>query len=124
MPLNLPSKKLVKSSYPDYESHLNSPQTHLVSEPVKSITTIDKLKSGPLGQEVTEHPGIFNTKNSGCLITFGGSRTYNLGNYESAKVEVSITIPCDPESINCAYEWGKSWADSKIDEVEQNIKGK
>ena len=38
----------------------------------------------------------------------------NLGNYESAKVSVSLTLPCYSEEIDQAYEFAQKWAEERV----------
>jgi len=41
--------------------------------------------------------------------------TKNLGNYESARVDIMLTMPCYPEEIDDIYEDVKNWVDSRIE---------
>jgi len=45
--------------------------------------------------------------------------TKNLGNYESAKVQVSIHLPSLPEteSLNTAFAFAEKWANDKMEEI-------
>jgi hypothetical protein len=47
--------------------------------------------------------------------------TINLGNYESARVDVMMTMPCYPEEIDGVYEDVKSWVDGRVDHVKKEI---
>jgi hypothetical protein len=40
--------------------------------------------------------------------------TINLGNFESAKIGVSVTVPCYVEEINQAYEFAQAWAEERV----------
>jgi hypothetical protein len=40
--------------------------------------------------------------------------TLNLGNYESARVAVSVTIPCYKEEMEAAYAFGSAWVKDRI----------
>ena len=37
-------------------------------------------------------------------ISATGSQTFNLGNYESKRIAVSVTLPCAPSEINQAFD--------------------
>lgn len=95
----------------DYGSHLHT-------KPVTAdVTTSKSVK----GQQIAEgsksevaHQGVFT---DGTYITVEGGRTLNLGNYESAKIGVSVTIPCNKDSLDEAYEFGTKWVSDKIDEA-------
>jgi hypothetical protein len=47
--------------------------------------------------------------------------TINLGNYESGRVDVMLTMPCYPEEIDRVYEDVKSWVDSRVEHVRRAI---
>jgi hypothetical protein len=40
--------------------------------------------------------------------------TINLGNFESAKIGVSVTVPCYLEEMNEAYEFAQAWAEERL----------
>jgi len=54
-------------------------------------------------------------------VTMGVTR--NLGNYESLKITVHLSVPCtnSEESINVAYDTAKQWVDSKVAEINKDI---
>jgi len=47
-------------------------------------------------------------------VTVGGERVVNLGNYESARIHVAITLPCTQETLNDAYAHGLDWVSERI----------
>ena len=49
--------------------------------------------------------------------------TRNLGNYESLKFHVGITMPChdDEASIEEAYVSSKDWVDAKVNEINAEV---
>lgn len=50
-------------------------------------------------------------------VSIEGGRTVNLGNYESARINVSISMPCTKEDLNETYEWASKWVDEKVSEA-------
>jgi len=48
--------------------------------------------------------------------------TKNLGNYESARVDVFLAMPCYPEEVDGIYEQVKDWVDSRIEALYSQIK--
>ena len=74
-------------------------------------------------QEHIVHKGVFTSKNTGMKIDIKGGRTLNLGNYESVKSEVGVTIPCDPDQMNEAYEFATDWVTEKLAEAVKMAKG-
>ena len=58
-------------------------------------------------------------------VKYGAGRTFNLGNYESAKVDVGIELVCDDveEDLDDQFKKAKEWVDGKIAAEEARIKG-
>jgi hypothetical protein len=46
----------------------------------------------PFGKDAT----VTELRSNGCNVTYEKSLTKNLGNYESAKITVAVTLPIDP----------------------------
>ncbi len=40
--------------------------------------------------------------------------TLNLGNYESARIEVSVSVPCYKEEVDDAYKYALNWVESRL----------
>lgn len=57
----------------------------------------------------------------GTLVGFKMGYTKNLGNYESVRVEVSLTLPTYTENVEHAYKVAKEWADKKLTEAVEEI---
>lgn len=94
-------------------------------KPVKGVVTTQVKHSGdaiPSEKEEEEviNPGVFG---SGMQIAVEGGRTLNLGNFESARVNVTITVPCDPDTLNEAYEFATGWVSDKLEEAVKAAKG-
>ena len=47
--------------------------------------------------------------------------TINLGNYESGRVDVMLTMPCYPEEVDETYETVKQWVDARVDHERRTI---
>lgn len=64
-----------------------------------------------------------NTKEATALVNVSMGLTKNLGNYESLKIQIGITIPCLPtgEDIEATYEQAKAWVDEKVSEVNAEV---
>jgi hypothetical protein len=64
-------------------------------------------------KEVVKVP-VFHTQPARVRVC--GSVTRNLGDYNSARVEVSIEVPCNPEAseIDRAYQWASDKLDTYI----------
>lgn len=47
--------------------------------------------------------------------------TINLGNYESGRVDVMLTMPCYLEEVDEIYEQVKNWVDSRVEHERRTI---
>lgn len=47
--------------------------------------------------------------------------TINLGNFESAKITVSVSLPCYKEEIDDAYDFAQKWVENRIEQEKQLI---
>lgn len=47
-------------------------------------------------------------------VTVSKGLTLNLGNYESARVEISVTFPCYREEVDAAYKYADSWVEQRL----------
>jgi len=56
-------------------------------------------------------------------VRVGLGLTLNMGNYESARVDVEVTVPCYAEEVDSAYEWGRNWASKRVASEKADIKG-
>jgi hypothetical protein len=48
-------------------------------------------------------------------LAVAGKMTINLGNYESAQIMVSLTVPCTKETLEDAYAYASDWVSDKIE---------
>jgi hypothetical protein len=56
-----------------------------------------------------------------AVVTVNMGVTRNLGNYESVKFGVELSLPCDPANIEAAFEEAKGWVDSRVELINQEI---
>jgi hypothetical protein len=49
-----------------------------------------------------------------AFIRVNAGKTLNLGNYESLRIDVSVTLPCLPENIEETYEQAAEFAFTKM----------
>lgn len=47
-------------------------------------------------------------------VTVSNGLTLNLGNYESARLDVSISVPCYREEIDEAYTFAQNWVERRL----------
>lgn len=82
---------------------------------VAGTVLIQKKGAGhPEGQAQTPvHPGVMGE----CRIGVGGSRTVNLGNYESVKISVNLEMPAPADGLFPVYEFCTSWVSARLSEA-------
>lgn len=94
------------------------------TKPIVGTVTKETKVNGQMVVDKSEvqtlHPGVFG---GGMQIAVEGGRTLNLGNYESARVGVTITVPCSQDTLNEAYEYATQWVSEKIEEAVKAAKG-
>ena len=56
-----------------------------------------------------------------ATISVKAGVTINLGNYESGRVDVMLTMPCYPEEVDGIYEDVKNWVDGRIEHERREI---
>lgn len=56
-------------------------------------------------------------------IRRGYGLTLNLGDYEAARFDVSITVPCYMADVDAADQWAEKWAEKRISKEVQQIRG-
>lgn len=49
-----------------------------------------------------------------AYLNISAGMTKNLGDFNSARVSISITYPCVPDDIEESYEKLKNWIDSRL----------
>ena len=96
----------------DYEKHLKTQPMQGMVSTSKAVSGQTMAESAPESQ--TLHQGVFT---DGTSITVEGGRVLNLGNYETARVGVSITIPCNVGSLDETYHFATEWVSGKIEEA-------
>ena len=49
-----------------------------------------------------------------ALVDFSAGLTLNLGNFESARIDVRLALPCDPRDRDAAFESAKAWVAARL----------
>jgi hypothetical protein len=52
-----------------------------------------------------------------CEVGFEASFTKNLGNYQSARVNVLVKIPCAHSDLDEVFDYATSWVNGKLEKV-------
>jgi hypothetical protein len=75
----------------------------LVTHPDGSQTTVP---------EMIDKPTMF--KGPTCEVGFSAGLTLNLGSYQSARIDVSVRIPCSHGEIDQVYDFARAWVDKRL----------
>lgn len=108
----------------DYSQHLDE---KIISKPVIGKVETQKTHMGkPIGEPMQEeqvlHKGLTIPLDRLCQVQVSGTHTVNLGNYESAKIHVGLTMPADREDINESYEFAVGWVSERIKDAIDDAK--
>lgn len=78
-------------------------------------------KSGPeIETEETMEVRNFQTVPAQVSLEYG--LTLNLGNYESARLTVGVTLPCYAEEVDTMYEQARGWVEERINREKADIR--
>jgi hypothetical protein len=103
--LGAPTKKQT-----DYGKHLGV--TDVKAKEVSGQISIQKKGQGE--PAVTNLPVNKGAIDGGCKVGVGGSRTINLGNYESIKISVWLEMPCEKSTISETYDYVSDWVGEQL----------
>jgi hypothetical protein len=101
-----------------YDKHLQGEQGIAHTTIIKEKTSHGEKHATTVKDESeTVHPGVVAPEAELCKIAVGGNRTINLGNFESAKISVSLTMPCTKETLEETYTFVTEWISDKLDKA-------
>lgn len=101
---------------------------HLDSTPIEASMSITK-KVGKSAEMLMKeehkiiHPGVMIPADQLYLLSVEGSHTINLGNYESARIGVTLRVPTTKPELEEAYSWATTWVTEHIDQAVNDAKG-
>ena len=80
------------------------------------VVTTNKTQIGTVKDDSEEREQIEVSRfaTSPALVTFACGVTRNMGNYESLRMEVRVTLPCYVEEIDDVYLTAKEWVDERL----------
>jgi predicted RNA-binding protein YlqC (UPF0109 family) len=99
---------------------VNEEETPLEIETREKIIEVRKTAFGKeevSNERVRIRPFVSNPAN----ISVKAGITINLGNYESGRVDVMLSMPCYPEEVDTTYEDVKGWVDSRVEHEKTEI---
>lgn len=84
-------------------------------------TVSRKTKDGAV-KESTENVGpVKMFEDPPCNVGMTAAMTINLGDYNSAKVQVSLHVPCKHEEIDETFDFAKEWVETKVNTLVEEI---
>jgi hypothetical protein len=56
-----------------------------------------------------------------CNVGVSFSRTFNLGDFNSLKIQCSLNVPSPVEDIEDAFTFAKGWAEGKLNAIQEEV---
>lgn len=76
--------------------------------------TIGKAKNMPEPEGDEDVIAVHRFETEPATVSVDYSLTMNLGNFESARIGVSVRVPCYKEEIDEAFEFASAWVEQRI----------
>lgn len=76
--------------------------------------TVGPAKGAPPPEGEEDIVAIHKFETEPAVVHVDYALTMNLGNYESAKISVSVSVPCYKEEIDEAYEFAQAWVEERL----------
>jgi hypothetical protein len=88
----------------------------VIKETVKSTTATVTKVYGKIGVPETkdEEIAVRTFITNPAMVEIGYGLTLNIGNYESARIDVRISLPCYREETDDAFSFAKKWTEDRI----------
>lgn len=101
---------------------MTKPKSKIVKK-IEARVTKSKVKSGKLtaSSEEQHELGSVSSDTPLCNVGFSAGFTKDIGGYNSARVQVSLHIPCSFDDIEKTYKYGREWVDNKVGELWSEI---
>lgn len=75
-------------------------------------------------RDIEEVVAVAKFEDRPATVYRGYGLTLNLGNYESARFEVSISMPCVPEDVDACDAWCRAWCEARAEKEIESVRGK
>lgn len=98
-----------------------------IKKPAKAVVTQQELVKGEvvaedMQQEVVQQPGAGKpVAEHVCEVGVESSYTHNLGNYKSARVQVSLKVPCLHGEIDDVYDYAEKWVETRMTKLVEEL---
>lgn len=87
----------------------------------KTITDKKTVVSEDTKQETVDTPADPAPSEPQCEVGVEMSYTHNLGNYTSARVQVSLKVPCIHAEVDDVYDYAREWVDGKLNGLVEEL---
>lgn len=86
-------------------------------QPVADVTVGKKGESEKVAQIPVGDAVLIDKPMANVGMKVG--KTFNLGNYESLRVDISLYLPCEPDdqSVSDTFDLVNTWVDKKMGEI-------
>lgn len=82
-----------------------------------------KYNNDELSRELSEEIEVHVFQSPHAFVGLKRGITINTGNWESVRLDFSLSIPCYPEEIGSAYKFAEKFLDEKMEEEVDAIRG-
>ena len=88
-----------------------------------AVTATTKVKDQN-GTVTNDEENLGDVEGTGPMaeVGFSAGMTLSTGPYESARVDVSIKVPCPVEEIDQVYSFANDWVDTRLGEIVAQIR--
>ena len=88
----------------------------VIKETVKSMTATVTTVYGKIGlpSSKDEEIAVRTFVTNPAMVEIGYGLTLNIGNYESARIDVRVSLPCYVEETDQAFAFAKKWTEERI----------
>jgi len=88
----------------------------VIKETVKSMTATVTTVYGNIGLPASkdEEIAVRTFVTNPAMVEIGYGLTLNIGNYESARIDVRVSLPCYVEETDQAFAFAKKWTEERI----------
>lgn len=100
-------------------SGINQPLSAVVS---RQYQTAGEPPEAPEVKNETLEVQQFVTEPAKVSVAMG--LTLNLGNYETARIDVSMLVPCYREEADAAYKYAHGWVEGRLAAEVEDIRSK
>lgn len=89
-------------------------------------TSVSHAGKETVEEEHTEKVGpALNYEGPVAEVMFKAGITRNMGDYNSARIDVALTLPCEPTApdLDVAFAYSRSWVDERLQDLLSEMDG-